>query len=172
MTDLLLTLPNFPTKSYTHLIPSLERTRITTSDLLTLDPLEVAKRARLPLLDVKRLINHITAALQGQLGIEASGKDFRGGINGAKVEERGARKEDGGFEIPEEDKGILRSNGLEMLERERKQRRISLLDEGLDAALDGGVKRGGITEFVGERYIIHVSSSQTSYITSKSPCKD
>ena len=94
--------------------------------------------------------------LQGQLGIETSGKDPQGGTDGTRGRERRGRKEDGGFEIPEEDKGILRSNGLEMLEREKKQRRISLLDEGLDDALAGGVKRGGITEFVGERYIIQV----------------
>ena len=68
MTDLLTTLPSFPTAQYTHLIPSLEKNFVTTTDLLTLDGLEVAKRAHLPLLDVKGLIAHIQSRLQAGAG--------------------------------------------------------------------------------------------------------
>lgn len=146
MTDLLLTLPSFPTKTYTHLIHSLERTHITTSDLLTLDPLDIAKRARLPPLDVKRLVGHIVSVLQGELGLEPEND------NGT------------GFKVPEgQKKGTLRKNGRELLERENGEegRRISTLDEGLDEGLGGGVKRGGITEFVGERYAYFMLMAQS-----------
>ena len=141
MTDLLLTLPSFPTKPYTHLIPSLERTRITTSDLLTLEPTDIAKRARLPLLDVTRLVRHVVAELQSRLGL----KQLESGDDGVK-----------GFENLEvREGGKLRSNGRELLEQEGGDggRSVSMLDVGLDKMLGGGVKRGALTEFVGERYV-------------------
>ncbi|KAJ5975926.1 hypothetical protein N7481_009633 [Penicillium waksmanii] len=46
--DLLSVLPNFATRSYAHIIPPLERGKITTVDLITLDTLEIAKRAHVP----------------------------------------------------------------------------------------------------------------------------
>ena len=124
MTDLLHTLPDFPTKSYSHLLPSLEKNLITTTDLLTLDALEIAKRAQLPLLDVKRLINHVIRILQSQLGL---GQD------------------EGQNELI----GGSRKSGKEVVE---KWNTISLLDASLDSALGGGIPTGYITEFTGERY--------------------
>lgn len=124
MTDLLHTLPDFPTKSYSHLLPSLEKNLITTTDLLTLDALEIAKRAQLPLLDVKRLINHVIRILQSQLGL---GQD----------------------EGQNELNGDSRKSGKEVVE---KWNTISLLDATLDSALGGGIPTGYITEFTGERY--------------------
>ncbi|KAH8820522.1 P-loop containing nucleoside triphosphate hydrolase protein [Xylogone sp. PMI_703] len=70
MTDLNVVLPDFATDKYIRLIPSLEKNRITTTDLLTLDFIEVAKRANLPLLDVKRLCNDVLQALQTSLGVD------------------------------------------------------------------------------------------------------
>lgn len=132
MTDLLHTLPNFPTKLYTHLIPSLEKNFITTSDLLTLDPLEIAKRAHLPLLDVRRLINHVLASLQSQLGV----------VNGKEA----LRKYEDPVNV--EDAVFLRSSGLVIVERWSV---ISTPDPILDSALGGGIPTKYITEVTGER---------------------
>ncbi|KAI9774854.1 MAG: hypothetical protein M1840_000070 [Geoglossum simile] len=128
MTDLLSTLPAFPTKPHAHLLPSLEKNHITTTDLLTLDALEIAKRARLPLLDVRRLVGCVVAALHGELGVGApdgggGGSDGVGGLAG------------------------LRRCGADVV---RRWRCISTLDERLDEALGGGVPMGYITEFAGE----------------------
>ncbi len=132
MTDLLHTIPDFPTKLYTHLLPSLEKHLITTTDLLTLDTLEVAKRTQLPLLDVRRLATHVIAVLQGQLGLtndNASNFDYFG--------ERQA-----GY-------GVLRKTGKEATSQWIA---ISTLDPALDSALGGGVPADYITEITGERY--------------------
>jgi DNA repair protein RAD57 len=67
MTDLVQILPNFPHDAYTRLIPSLERNHITTADLITIDVVEIAKRAHLPLLDLKRLCAAVLEALQDGL---------------------------------------------------------------------------------------------------------
>ncbi len=131
MTDLLHTIPDFPTKLYTHLLPSLEKNLITTTDLLTLDALEVAKRAQLPLLDVRRLANHVVAILQGQLGLKNE--------NASNFEDVGEGQKD---------YGSLRSTGEEV---GRRRSTISTLDPALDAALGGGIPTGYITEITGER---------------------
>lgn len=132
MTDLLHTIPDFPTRLYTHLLPSLEKHLITTTDILTLDALEVAKRAQLPLLDVRRLAIHVTAILQGQLGLQSD--------SAANFENVG--KEQPGY-------GSLRKSGKEAA---TQWTAISTLDLSLDALLHGGIPTGCITEITGERY--------------------
>lgn len=126
MTDLLHTIPDFPTKSYTHLLPSLEKHLITTTDLLTLDALEIAKRAQLPLLDVRRLAAHVIAILHRQLGVTQAVGDH-GGIGAS-----------------------LKKSGNEIV---GQWSTISTLDDALDEALGGGIPTGYITEITGERYI-------------------
>lgn len=150
MTDLLHTLPNFPTKHYTHLIPSLEKNLLTTTDLLTLDPLEVAKRAHLPLLDVRRLANHVLATLQSQLGV----------IDGAEA----LRKHE---ESPNpEDASSLKASGRTI---SQGWSAISTLDPLLDAALGGGIPTTYITEVTGERYsdagVLNHTKTNTIYPT-------
>jgi DNA repair protein RAD57 len=139
MTDLLNILPNFPTKSYTHLLPNLEKSFITVSDLLTLDALEIAKKAHLPVLDVRRLAKHVLEALQGNLGL---------GRDSSKDGEDENGKEEGNAGNTSSIEGELRCTGLDVLKR---QNSISTLDEKLDGVLGGGVHTGCITEFVGER---------------------
>ena len=141
MTDLLTTLPSFPTAPYTHLIPSLERALITTTDLLTLDALEVAKRAQLPPLDVKRLIAHVLATLQAELGV--GGEQNVAPNGGGKKFEDVPREGEAGW-------GKLRTSGEELVKK--KLDKISLGDEALDMVLGGGIPTGYITEIVGERY--------------------
>jgi DNA repair protein RAD57 len=106
------------------LIPSLEKNKITTADLLTLDYVEVAKRAHLPLLDVRRLCSAVIVALQSDLGIR--------------------EVQDGATVV----KPTLKRVGKEILACST----VSTLDDDLDRALDGGVPTGYITEITGERY--------------------
>lgn len=63
MTDLLSVLPNLPTTSFGNIIPSLERNHITVADLLTLDAVDVAKRAQLPAREIRRLTGAVLEAL-------------------------------------------------------------------------------------------------------------
>ena len=133
MTDLLHTLPNFPTKQYTHLIPSLEKSLIATTDLLTLDPLEIAKRAHLPLLDVRRLANHVLASLQTQLGVVDGTEALRKHEDSPKLD----------------DASSLKASGRTV---SKEWSAITTLDPLLDAALAGGIPTTYITEVTGERY--------------------
>lgn len=123
MTDLTAVLPGFPTHQYVRLLPSLEKNQITTADLLTLDCIEISKRARVPLLDVKRLCNAILEALQINLGVRDA--------EGALVADPSLKKS--GKDV---------SNSWNT---------ISTLDDQLDHALGGGIPTGYITEVTGER---------------------
>lgn len=127
MTDLFVTIPDFPIKPYTHLLPSLEKHLITTSDLLTLDAPEIAKRAQLPLFDVRRLADHVVSILQRQLGL--------GVIPDADDQQQAGE--------------CLRKSGREITSQWST---ISSLDDSLDRALGGGIPTGYLTEVVGERY--------------------
>ena len=138
MTDLLYVLPGFPTNNYTHLIPSLERHHISTTDLLTLDALVIAKRARLPLLDLRRFADHILSTLQNDLGLERSNPSEY------NVEAQALEP----AQIPT----TLRSSGREV---NAQRPTVSTLDRSLDDAIGGGIPTGYITEIVGERYDHH-----------------
>lgn len=72
MTDLLHVLPDFKTAKYSHLIPSLDKAHITTSDLLTLDAADVAQRAQLPPAEVAKLAEAVLQALQLDIGVPTS----------------------------------------------------------------------------------------------------
>ena len=69
MCDLHTVLPDFSTADFTHLLRGLEKSHITTTDLLTLDVSEIGKRAQLPLLDLKRLSAAVLNALHTDLGV-------------------------------------------------------------------------------------------------------
>lgn len=127
MTDLTAVLPSFPTHNYVRLLPSLEKHLVTTADLLTLDPAEVAKRAQLPVLDLKRLSAAVLDALQETLG-----------ISGEILVER-----QNGLQSP-----ALKRSGNDVL---NAWNTISTLDDDLDRALGGGLPVGYITEVTGER---------------------
>lgn len=135
MTDLLHILPDFPLAGYTHLIPSLEKHRITCTDLLTLEAPEVAKRAQLPAHDVRKLADDILARLQRQLGLNA----LPGGDSEANGKEKATTEE----EPP------LRKSGADLA---KQWHTISTLDDDLDSALGGGIPTGYMTELTGERY--------------------
>lgn len=77
MTDLLDVLPAFDTASYSHILPSLERAQVDCCDILTLDPLDLAKRASVPSAEVRRLKDEVDAQLQEQLEqLEGENKEW------------------------------------------------------------------------------------------------
>lgn len=78
MTDLRSILPSFPTPNFASLIPAIEQHALTTTDLLTLHPADIAKQTHLPLLDLKRFIAAVQASLfddleSTQLSVPAPG---------------------------------------------------------------------------------------------------
>ncbi|APA06245.1 hypothetical protein SS1G_01263 [Sclerotinia sclerotiorum 1980 UF-70] len=135
MTDLLDILPHFPTQKYVRLLPSLEKNLVTVADLLTLDCVEIAKRATLPLLDVKRLCADVLVHLREDLGINEVESGIEGGgetgnnINGKRTGK------------------TLRKSGKDVVD---KWEVISTLDDDMDRALGGGIPTGYITEITGE----------------------
>lgn len=126
MTDISLVLPDFPVQLYARLIPSLEKSLVTTTDLITLEASEIARRAHLPLLDLKRLCDALLRALQNSLGVEPDA----------------AVLHDGGKD------NISMTRGVDILS---KWKVISTLDDRIDAALGGGIPTGYVTEVTGER---------------------
>lgn len=132
MTDLTVVLPGFPTHHYPRLLPSLEKNLLTTADLITLDHAEVAKRAQLPVLDVKRLCDAVLEALQTGLGIPMRGGQAEGNITTS-----------------------LRKTGEEVV---NAWSTISTLDDKVDHTLGGGLPTGYITEVTGERQVSSLES--------------
>ncbi|CZT19851.1 related to RAD57 protein [Ramularia collo-cygni] len=63
MTNILTVLPDFDTSPYTHILPSLEKALVSTADLLTLDAVDIAKRAQVPPGEVKKLADALLNAL-------------------------------------------------------------------------------------------------------------
>lgn len=124
MTDLSSVLPGFHTQPHARLIPSLEKNLVTTTDLLTLDVVEIAKRAKLPILDLKRLCDDVRQALQ----------------QGFEVGDAA--------ESPDVKTASLIKTGNELV---ASWNTISTLDDTFDQALGGGIPTGYITEITGER---------------------
>jgi DNA repair protein RAD57 len=135
MTDLLQVLANFPTAQFSHLLPSLDKALITTSDLLTLDAIDVAKRAQLPPVEVGKLADAILRALHKDLG-----------VNDSDATLAPAKNEQPSHEITTSD----------------RWRTISTLDSTIDEALGGGIPTGYVTEITGERYGCVLRSTSSS----------
>lgn len=127
MTDILIVLPEFDVKPFTHLLPSLEKAQISTADLLTLDALDVGKRAQLPPGEVKKLADVLLQSLHA---------DLQHHHTGAALDEPNVAADKHGGD-----------------ENTTTQPTISTLDERLDEALGGGILPGYLTEVVGERYL-------------------
>ncbi|EAW07580.1 putative DNA repair protein (Rad57) [Aspergillus clavatus NRRL 1] len=131
--DLLSVLPGFQTKSYAHIIPPLERNKITTVDLITLDTLEIAKRAHVPPADLRRLTAQVVNALHKDLGFEEVDTGENGSEPSSSIDvERPL--------VP----GPLTKLDLSCWNA------ISTLDPTLDELLNGGVPVGYLTEVTGE----------------------
>ncbi|MCJ1477311.1 hypothetical protein MMC13_005982 [Lambiella insularis] len=136
MTDLLHILPNFSTTGYTHLIPSLEKHLITCTDILTLEATDLAKRAQLPVLDVRNFAADVLVQLQSQQGLHNIGD---------KIPKPGTQN------VRRSGKdGVWGKSGKDLL---RQWSIISTLNSDLDTAVGGGLPTGYITEVTGERYL-------------------
>ncbi|TID20134.1 dna repair protein rad57 [Venturia nashicola] len=125
MTDLLHVLPDFETAKYSHLLPSLDKAHITTSDLLSLDAADITKRAQLPPAEVAKLADAVLQALQKDIMLP--------GPSESEATRQGA-----------ESASKKVSSGL------REWQTISTLDDRLDLALGGGIPTGYMTEITGE----------------------
>ena len=132
MTDLLAVVPDLPPSDFANILPALERNNITTSDILTLTAVEIAKQAQVPV----RHVYSLTAALQTAL--HASLDSDRSRENAASPDIRS-------------NKGILKCSGRDLLDRWKT---LSTLDDGLDDALGGGFPLGCLSEVTGERYAL------------------
>lgn len=124
MTDLIQVLPDLDTTSFSHILPSLEKALISANDLITLDAVDVAKRAQVPQNEVRRLAGEIVSALHVSMGVK-----------GDPILEARQTSSQGG-DKPASEPGW---------------HTISTLDDGLDAALEGGFPAGQVTEITGER---------------------
>jgi DNA repair protein RAD57 len=133
MTDLLEILPDFNFKPYSHLIHSLEKTLITVSDLITLDPAEIVKACPLPLGDVRNLVKDVVEALQESAGISTSKRSSSGELLAIGM-------------LPTSNTSLhFMANSL------KEPGMIKTLDPVIDEALGGGFHTGCITEIAGER---------------------
>jgi DNA repair protein RAD57 len=150
MTDLPTVLPDFPTKAYTHLLPSLDRHGITLTDLLSLDALEIAKRASLPILDLRRLAQDVARAMQHDLDIRVTAHNTHSTHNTSPVPFTSSSKHDS---------ERCKSATAHVLTRWDT---ISVLDDTLDKAIGGGIPTGYVTEITGERLV----KGQLSYTKS------
>ncbi|XRM41204.1 DNA repair protein rhp57 [Aspergillus tubingensis] len=130
--DLLSVLPDFPTKPYAHILPPLERSHISTVDLITLDTLEVAKRARVPPADVRRLSAQIIRALHHDVGFKEN-RDPEADEPSSSLS----------VDVP------VFPGPTTKLDLSQWSA-ISTLDSTLDALLDGGIPTGYVTEVTGE----------------------
>lgn len=121
MTDLRRILPSFPAANFAALLPTIENQSLTTTDLLTLHPADIAKQTHLPLLDLRRLIAAIQVSLSDDLTPRTTPL-----ITPTPPSEPDSPKPSPWPSL------------------------ISTLDPDVDAALGGGIPTGRITEFAGE----------------------
>jgi DNA repair protein RAD57 len=129
MTDLLHILPSFPLSAFAALLPTIERHGLTTTDLLTTHPADLAKRTQIPIIDLRRFLAAIQASLTDDLPLSRPlAPPFTPSSPSTQDKQ------------PEPSASLPPSS----------QQFISTLDDGLDAALGGGIPTGHITEFTGE----------------------
>ncbi|KAJ5753032.1 hypothetical protein N7520_009949 [Penicillium odoratum] len=134
--DLLSVLPGFAIKPYAHILPSLERCTITTVDLITLDILEIAKRAHVPPADVRRLCVRVVEALHADLGFKTQETN----LDSTEEEDPTSNTS------PDVEVSPGPPNKLQPLRWDM----ISTLDPTMDALLGGGIPTGYVTEVTGE----------------------
>ncbi|KAJ6145491.1 DNA recombination and repair protein Rad51 C-terminal [Penicillium chermesinum] len=131
--DLLAVLPDFVIKPYAHILPPLERSKITVVDLITLDTLEIAKRAHVPPADVRRLAASVVDALHTDLGVEKTPIDPLEDEPSSSIDPR----------------AVSTSFGPSTRLQPRWNT-ISTLDSTMDGLLGGGIPTGYVTEVTGE----------------------
>ncbi|TFA99290.1 DNA repair protein rhp57 [Trichoderma ghanense] len=133
MTDLLHILPSFPLSAFAALIPTIERHALTTTDLLTSHPADLAKRTQLPIIDLRRFLAAIQASLTDDLPPSRP-------LAPPPPPPPSTPSSPSAKDKPPKPSTPPPSSG----------NFISTLDDGLDAALGGGIPISHITEFTGE----------------------
>lgn len=68
MINLLTVLPDLDIRPFTHILPSLEKALVSTADLLTLEPVDIAKRAQVPPREVEKLATTLVDGLHATNG--------------------------------------------------------------------------------------------------------
>ncbi|CAG9938939.1 unnamed protein product [Clonostachys rosea f. rosea IK726] len=136
MSDIRQVLPTFPVSKYASLLPAIEQHGLTTTDLLTLHPTDIAKQTHLPLVDLRRFIAIIQISLTNDLKPQSLSLS--------------PEKEDSHGESKEEAPGTSKAQPLLGTINPPWSACISTLDDTIDAALGGGIPTGRISEFVGE----------------------
>jgi DNA repair protein RAD57 len=127
-------------------LPSLDKACITLADLLTLDAVDVAKRATVPTAEVRKLSDTVLNALHNQLGFSESDAAGKG-------------QNDLGEEHITSDDSVTEIVAHQGGDRGYEPRWISTLDGGLDEVLSGtqhgeyagGIPTGFVSEITGER---------------------
>ncbi|KAL7897871.1 P-loop containing nucleoside triphosphate hydrolase protein [Trichoderma sp. SZMC 28014] len=145
MTDLVHILPSFPLSAFAALIPTIERHALTTTDLLTTHPTDLAKRTQLPIIDLRRFLAAIQASLSDDLTPSRPLAPPLPSQFSEKQEEQ--EKQEDQEDQEEQEKQEKQPHPPTSVASDEF---ISTLDDGLDAALGGGVPVGHITEFTGE----------------------
>ncbi|RDA93168.1 hypothetical protein CP533_3166 [Ophiocordyceps camponoti-saundersi (nom. inval.)] len=70
MTDLIRILPSFPVGAFSNLVATAEQHGLSTTDLLALHPVDIAKQTRLPVLDLRRFVAAVQASLADEIVVE------------------------------------------------------------------------------------------------------
>jgi DNA repair protein RAD57 len=78
MCDIPTILPSFSTATFSHLLPALDRSGVTISDLICSEPLDLARRTLLPPDEITRLTDALIKALQQDAKCEAGLPEWRG----------------------------------------------------------------------------------------------
>ncbi|KAL9062232.1 MAG: hypothetical protein Q9157_009104 [Trypethelium eluteriae] len=131
MTDLHHVLPDFSTKTFTHLLPSLEKAQVTVSDLLTLEAIDIARRALVPVAELQRLANDLLQALHS--AVRSEHQDADADADAAE-----------GIVGPDQTRYAANIGQGSSWET------VQTLDKGLDTALGGGIPKGYVVEVTGE----------------------
>lgn len=132
MADVRDVLPSFDLQPWRHLTFSLEKKNVSTAELITQDPVEIARKCPLPPREVKRFAGAVIAALQ---------KDVLCTV----VVPRPSSRE--GDEEPPRKK-----SRLEQTKPVKEEVNfVKTLDENIDQCLGGGFPAGSVCEIVGER---------------------
>ncbi|KAG7285184.1 hypothetical protein NEMBOFW57_009805 [Staphylotrichum longicolle] len=160
MTDLLRVLPHFPVGQFARLIRVLEHHDISTSDLLTLEAADIAKRTHQPLPDVTRFCRAVLDALHTDLGVSPppprptprqppSESGAEAGPE-PEVPSRSPKAPEAPDEINPPQAASTSALKDTAASLAAQWQTISTLDPSLDEALGGGIPAGYVTEITGE----------------------
>lgn len=122
MSDILQLLPNIDAEPFEKVLERLEKANISSNDLMTLGPIDVARRADVSVDQVRELTATLITQLHAQLG----------------------------FDAPEDTREKEKDDSAIPAKNDSAWSQISTLDDELDSALGGGFPAGQVCEVTGE----------------------